>query len=139
MGNLISPIDSIPSNQSTSQEWLNWYDSLKGRYGAKNARIVWLEAWRKHGSTEANTSSFRKEMEGNGIDIDGDYGILSRASDAREDTIDFLTGGVKLFGSVYLIIMVVSFLLIGFILYKLAKNPESTAKIATLVATKGKM
>jgi len=136
MGNLISPVDSIPSNTSTSQEWINWYDSLKKRYGAKSSGVVWLEAWNKNGSYSANDSSFRNQLSKRGIDVDGDVWFLSDLADEGESFLDLVSGGAKILGSLYLISMVVGIALVAFILYKLAKNPESTAKMATLIATK---
>ena len=131
------PIASIPNSSSKQEEWINWHKALKSNFGTQNANSLWVKAWKKFGSPEANTGDLRTYLKSQGITIDSSkWDSIVDAGAGVTDFIGSYFHVAKYFG-IGLGIIVVGGL--GMIVYNLAKNPAQNAGIAARAfVTKGK-
>lgn len=119
----LTPVKTVPNKLSTDQEWMNWYRALKGRYGLDPAIDLFLYAFRKRASSEANSVQLRKFAQSEGFSIDG--GILGGISDTLTGAGEFMQGVLgKISGTgkiiLWVVIAVVLIIAIG-----IARKPEA--------------
>ncbi len=117
----------IPGPNSKAEEWIAWYDMIPGGKSIRNS--LWLQAWSKWGSKDANTTDLRSYMRKEaGIEITtGGAGMVADAAlsvgDKLEDALMMpvyvvAVGGVLALG------------VGGFMAYQALKNPDAVIKIA---------
>ena len=46
----------IPEKSSECSEWISYFKKLEEKFGAENAKTIWLKTWQVNGSTAACTS-----------------------------------------------------------------------------------
>lgn len=60
----------VPESSSECSEWQIYFDKLTKKFGATNARMIWLKTWAVHGSTSCTTNpAFLKFVQKNEIDV----------------------------------------------------------------------
>lgn len=69
---LVNPANDIPTTNSTSNDWINWYDSLDYYFTKQESNYWFLKAWNKRGSSDANDSKLRSFLKSKGIQLDAD-------------------------------------------------------------------
>lgn len=46
----------IPEKSSECSEWISYFKKLEGKFGAENAKTIWLKTWQVNGSTASCTT-----------------------------------------------------------------------------------
>jgi hypothetical protein len=46
----------VPEKSSECSEWISYFKKLEEKFGAENAKTIWLKTWQVNGSTAACTS-----------------------------------------------------------------------------------
>lgn len=46
----------IPEKASECSEWISYFKKLESKFGAENAKTIWLKTWQVNGSTTACTT-----------------------------------------------------------------------------------
>lgn len=61
----------IPEKSSECSEWISYFKKLEGKFGAENAKTIWLKTWQVNGSTTSCTSrpDFNAFFKKNDIDV----------------------------------------------------------------------
>ena len=125
----------IPTKKSSASEWMEWHKALKKYFGGhKIPNDIFLKAWAKRGSSDANTSSLVIYAKDNGFKIESDnvaqeLNIFGR--EFLEDFTMFSKVGTYALGIIVL-------LAIGGLAYKFVKNPKQTAQIISLATPQGR-
>jgi len=119
---------NIPNDTSSSNIWIEWHKGLVARYGKSEANITFEMAWNEYGSTGANDDKLRKYLKSQGYQMDANFG------EKFWDTISYPFKAGRVVSWILIILLV---LIVLAILYMLVKNPESTSKAVTAVATRG--
>ena len=112
----------LPDGSSTAEVWESWYDLIPGSKQTKNA--IWLQAWSKWASADANTSSLREYMKKNaGIEIttDGIGSVIDATKSAVDSIEDFAMMPIYLLMGGAAVIIGLG----GFMVYEGIKNPEA--------------
>jgi len=129
------PVENIPKDGSTQEEWISWHKALKSNFGAQNANALWIKAWKKYGSPGANTNDLRTYASNQGIEI---------SRDAWQTIYDKGIGITDYFGSFFQVAKYMGIALgvviiggIGMAVYNIAKQPGETAGKALGAASKG--
>lgn len=74
---------NIPNLDSNSQNWIDWHKYLLKSFGRKDANEIFMQHWQNIGqNSDANDSSLRAYMSSQGVNISGEYGVFSWATDA---------------------------------------------------------
>ena len=119
------PTLNIPQRNSGSEEWIAWYEVLKSNFGKKNANTLWVKAWARRGSDEANTKNLRDYMSKRGINIE--EGAWDKVVDVAGGVGDFF-GDVIQGGKITAIVLGVIVLGgLGLMVYNIARRPGETA------------
>ncbi len=131
MAEKLDPSLLIPDKKWNANQWVDLYENLVDYFGSKKeARTLWLSAWTKRGSSDANTAELRHKMKENGIDIPSNSigGSILDAGNSYKDIVGnvFSIGGK--IGAVYAVVVVVITLIVVFKLIKML-NPESVGTI----------
>lgn len=71
---------TLPTSKSTDADWIKWVDLVESKYGANLGRQVFLAAWEKFGSQDANTRAFRKHIKDN-YNIEIDESVWNKVAD----------------------------------------------------------
>jgi len=91
----VDPRKNIPDKSSNSGQWKSWHEALDNRYGKKMANEIWILAWNKRSSPNANDADLRRYMEKNGVIVERD--LFAKVGDmqlrASEWINDFLQWG----------------------------------------------
>lgn len=130
----VSQCKKVPNAYSSSAEWITWYDALKKCVGKKNAKMLWSLAWQKYGrqGTDASSSTLRKKMEKEGIEIDKTMG--ESLEDFGYDVGNWFGNGFKFMGVLGYILAGGVVLGILAIIYNIAKDPYRAGRA---VGTRG--
>ena len=136
----VAVIRRIPTRNQSDLIWINWYAALKKQLGRKKANQLFIANWDSQNgdNSEANTSTLRSHLEGNGIDVSG--GILGGVKDT------FL--GVKgYFGTMFQASQIIGITLssivalsVGILVFQIATKPkvrQEAIRVGSAVATRG--
>lgn len=118
------PISSIPQYNSGFEAWINWYDSLKQNFGKKQAKSLWIKAWKIRGNSSANTNELRTYMKKQGVSID--KSAWDSAVDTAVSAGDFFgdVAGVGKYVGIGVAVIVVGGL--GLAIFNIAKRPAES-------------
>ena len=119
---MIKPIDILPKYGASSQEWINFYNSLEDNYGKKDAKLLWVKAWQKRENDGANTVALRNFLRDKGIDIESSY--VEELKDSLFDVTDYFQGRMR-YLNVVLILLILAIVFIA------VKNPDLVSMVAT--------
>jgi hypothetical protein len=120
----VDPIANIPQYNSGFEEWINWYDALKQNFGKKNAKQLWIKAWKIRGNSKANTNELRTYMAKHDITIDKTTwdSVIDTAVNATDIFGDTFTVGRYL--GIGVAIIIVGGL--GLAIFNIAKKPAES-------------
>ncbi len=128
----IDPVQATPPVGSDSSAWVAFHRYLKRRYGARTANSMWSLAWKKRGSSAANTHDLRTYMSSQGLEIDaGTFGSIKDSALAVTDGISDIFGdlyGIGKWATIGVLVVVIGGA--GFLIYNVVRRPEKYAKIA---------
>ena len=124
---------SVPTPNSSSQNWLVWHQNLVRCFGRQGANALFVDAWDRYGRTnpDAFSTSLAQYLQGQGIDIGESFGQKAQIFGAN------LVGSVGGFFNAigYINIAVGAGIAIGFLmlLFNLIYRPEKAAKTLQVV------
>ena len=123
---MIDPSRSIPTASSESQAWVQWHKTLRKVFGKKQANDIWVYAWSKRGGKDAkaNTTDTRNYMSKQGVELDKT--ALSSLADFGDSVGSFFGGMFSVWKWVAIISSVFVLVVLGRILWKLAKDPNKS-------------
>ena len=129
---LITADQNIPTQQSSAEELIAWYQLLPG--SKVTANNVWLQVWQAHNGAKsaANTSELRSWMSANaGISLTTD-GVGSVIDSAKSfvNTIED-AAMLPIYGLIAL--LGIGTIAVGFMIYEGVKNPEEAGKVIEMV------
>jgi hypothetical protein len=137
--NLIDPVANIPSKESTSEQWVLWYKSLKAKVGKDDAVNLFIDRWKQAGSDSANNEELRKYMKSQGVKIGADWkDVVWDTISSPFEFVGDIFGKIESFGIwaiviIALFVVLVLFAVIKF-LFKASDNQELIIKTAGSVA-----
>lgn len=118
----------VPTRTDTADVWKAWYDVLKSSFGKKTANQLFVQAWKRFGSTSVSTNSLREHLKKNGIEI---------STTTWQDIVDKGSGVTDFFGDIFKVgkytgIALAVFVVggIGLAVYNIARNPAASAGTA---------
>lgn len=114
---------SMPNFQSKDFEWINWYEKINGRYGRQDSARLFMAAWRKRGSKDANTYQLRKVLSEDGINIS--EGVLNEIADLGGGISDSFGNIMKIGKYAAFAVGGILILGLGLLVYNVAKNPSA--------------
>tara|TARA_R110000868_G_scaffold150976_2_gene374550 strand:+ start:16593 stop:16997 length:405 start_codon:yes stop_codon:yes gene_type:complete len=123
-------LTNLPSQNSGSQTWIQFYNDLNETLGEKRANRDWMVAWAKRGSSSANTSDLRNELKNHNLTID---------TSAWDDVVDTAGGigsfvggigsGIKTIG--YVSFGIIAFSVIAIVIGVATNTAEITGSAAS--------
>lgn len=116
-------LSSMPNLKSKDIEWINWYDKLSSRYGRRDAASIFLAAWRKRGSKEANTTDLRDRLNDDGIKISEN--VFQEIADKGDSISDAFGNMMKIGKYTAFAVGGILILGLGFAVYNISKNASS--------------
>lgn len=112
------PSKNIPTNVSTSEEWISWHQSLKGWFSKKDANDYWIKFWhqRAGAGSQADTVELRAYMSEQGVELTTDWS--GEVADGLSGIAGFFGDTFKLirnifFGAIILIIALIAYFMIS--------------------------
>ena len=120
---MADPTKIIPTKTSASQSWIEWHRAMRGRYGKKQANILFVKAWELRGGagTSASTNELRQYMADNDVVLDTTTmeSVTDTAYAGLDSVGDFFTMGKYV--TIALGVIVIGGL--GMMVYNIAKQP----------------
>ncbi len=137
---MTTPLQLIPTQQSSSQAWIEWHKAMKSRYGLKEANILFVKAWDKRAGagSSASTNELRTYMLDNKITLD--TSTLESLTDAGYSTLDSI-GGIFTMGK-YAAAIAVGVIVLGgvaMLVFNIAKQPVKAIGSAAKFTPVGKL
>lgn len=131
-GGKVDPTTNIPTRSSAGSAWIQWYTDLKDNFGKKQANALFLKAWQKRGTSDANTHELRELLKKNGVDLE--KGALSSLYDTGAGVIDDIGGFLQMGKYAVYAVGGIAILGLGMVVYNVAKNPGQAAGVALKTA-----
>ena len=126
-------IANMPPYNSKAENWIQWHKDLKSNFGKKIANGLWLKAWRIRGNKECNTSELREYMKKQDVTIDASgWDKFTDAASSGISTI-FQMGAISTY-----VVSATVLGLVGYIVYKILKNPEKGAQLVMMATPQGR-
>jgi len=126
---------NIPTKKSSASEWIDWHKSLKSYFGShKISNDIFVKAWAKRGSSDANTSSLVLYAKKEGFKIEGDN-LAQELNIFGREWLSNITMFSKV-GTYGLGIIIL--LAIAGLAYKLVRNPKGTMQIISMATPAGR-
>lgn len=128
---MANPTQIIPTKVSSSQAWMQWHKAMKGRYGKKEANILFVKAWdlRAGKGTDASTGELREYLKDNDVVLD---------TTTMEDVTDSVSSGLDFVGDFFTVgkymTFAVGFIVVGglaILIFNIVKNPIKSAQAAS--------
>jgi len=113
-------IMQTPTLYSSSQNWIEWHAYLKKNLGTKDANQLFMEHWAKIGQgSNANDAALRSYLKSQGIQVEGEYFLLSGLADTWQSTN---TGFKKIGSSANLGVFIVIIMIVVAVYFLFIKN-----------------
>ena len=111
----------LPNLNSNAQYWIDWHKYLKKELGKEGANDTFMRAWQAVGQkSNANDATLRAYAKTQGLQIEGNYSIISDAADTWQSVN---TGGKKIGSSFSIGVILLILMLVGAV-YFLFLKPE---------------
>jgi len=111
----------LPNLNSNAQYWIDWHKWLKKELGKEGANDTFMRAWQAVGQkSNANGPTLRAYAKTQGLQIEGNYSIISDAADTWQS---INTGGKKIGSSFSIGVILLILMLVGAV-YFLFLKPE---------------
>jgi hypothetical protein len=126
----------IPSNNSTGEQWKQFYISLDATFPKQQANEIFLAFWNNRGNKSSVTTDLLTFMKSKGVVIDAP--LKARAGEMVGNIKDSVSDLFKFsFGSSILVTGIALILAIKLI-NNFIKDPNKYAGVAKTIATKGR-
>jgi hypothetical protein len=125
----LKSIATIPSINSSDEEWIAWHKNLKRETGKINANDLFIRAWKQRKNenpifgSKANTSKLRNYLSSQGLDLSGD-GAFGFAYDVMDNIEDFAISAFNTGKWMFIIILAVVLIPLFIMMLNIAKNPQ---------------
>jgi hypothetical protein len=120
---MTDPSKRIPGVTANSAQWIAWHKAmLKFGYAKDDANALFLEAFSKSGSYDANDYNLREYVQTQGFEITG--GLGSSAYDGAIDTYSAFDNILPNISGFVLVGVIIVIAIFGFVGYQLFKNDE---------------
>ncbi len=125
----VKAVQIMPTVSSQDKDWIAWSDFVIDNYGSTLGKQIFINAWQKRGSRNANTRTIRLHLKNN-HEIEIDESVWDNVVDIGGGIGDSFAKVMKV-GKIttYVVIGIVGVTIVG-IAYSLIKNP-SNALLAT--------
>jgi len=126
----------IPNRQSSASSWIEWHKSLlKEGYSRNDANIIFLKAWERRQTEEANTLELRAYLESKGVLVE------PSGWDALVDVITTPFGlakvGLQGMAGVVAVVVILVLILAFRLIWKITTDPNETLETALAIRTGG--
>jgi len=110
----------LPNQNSSSQYWIDWHKYLKKELGKEGAKDTFMRAWQAVGQkSNANDATLRAYAKTQGLQIEGNYSIISGAADTWQSVN---TGGKKIGSSFFIGVILLMLMLVGAVYFLFLKD-----------------
>jgi hypothetical protein len=116
----------IPKLTSTDIEWINWMKLLDKDFDRTTSVAIFLNLWKKRGTTNARTLTLRNFMKDK-YNVDLSEGVIDAAVDLGGGFVDTIGGVFKVGKVVFLVTTGIIFVAVGAAIYSVIKNPSNLA------------
>lgn len=124
----MNPSVVMPNSTSSDQEWISWHQSMRKKYGKKNANQLFAERWNARKPKSSNTGQLRDYMKDQGVVIDSGT-LLGDIRDTGTGIMDKVGSVLPYIGGYGVALLIVPILLTSIVVWQAMKNPETTGKI----------
>jgi len=115
----------LPNLNSNAQYWIDWHKYLKKELGKEGANDTFMRAWQAVGQkSNANGPTLRAYAKTQGLQIEGNYSIISDAADTWQSVNKSVNTGVKKISSSFSIGVILLMLMLVGAVYFLFLKPE---------------
>ena len=125
---IVKSLQNLPSVNSSDQQWIAWYKTLRSEVGKKGANALFLRAWEKRKNagllgSSANTQNLREFLAKQDIDVrpDGIFAYPITALEYAENAIDTAFGISKW---TFIILACLVLIPVAILLFNVARNPK---------------
>ena len=131
----INPIDILPNEKSSSDEWIQFYNALNKVYGTDSANVAFIARWAKRGQ---NGSADVLEVEkGTGLTLSQTF--IQSIEKAGASTVSYIGGFFETMGSgtkiiFYSAIGLAVILVGGLVIRVITLSAEDAGKVAGTAA-----
>ena len=110
----------LPNQNSNAQYWIDWHKYLKKELGKEGAKDTFMRAWQAVGQkSNANGPTLRAYAKTQGLQIEGNYSIISDAADTWQSVN---TGGKKIGSSFFIGVILLMLMLVGAVYFLFLKD-----------------
>ena len=129
----VKPIDLLPNEKSSADEWVSFYQSLKARYGKEAAMYAFIKRWSLRRG-DANVNDIEK-----GTDLELSKSFLEGVQKVGISSVNYVGGFINTIGTGGKVIFYSSIglgiILVGGIIYRLITlSAEDAGKVAGTAA-----
>lgn len=112
---------NIPIASTPDSGWIAWHIAQKRELGQQNANDLFSQAWAKtgNGSWASNTDTLRNYAKTQGIQLEGNFGVLS---DVSSGFGSINRGGAKIGNTVTIGIVLVCIMIIAAVYFLFLKQ-----------------
>lgn len=116
----------IPKLTSTDIEWINWMKLLDKDFDRTTSVAIFLNLWKKRGTTNARTLTLRSFMKDK-YNVDLSEGVIDAAVDLGGGFVDTIGSVFKVGKVVFLVTTGIIVVAVGAAIYSVIKNPSNLA------------
>ena len=116
----------IPKLTSTDIEWINWMKLLDKDFDRTTSVAIFLNLWKKRGTTNARTLTLRNFMKDK-YNVDLSEGVIDAAVDLGGGFVDTIGSVFKVGKVVFLVTTGIIVVAVGAAIYSVIKNPSNLA------------
>jgi len=110
----------LPNLNSNAQYWIDWHKYLKKELGKEGANDTFMRAWQAVGQkSNANDATLRAYAKTQGLQIEGNYSIISGVADTWQSVN---TGGKKIGSSFSIGVILLILMLVGAVYFLFLKD-----------------
>ena len=111
----------LPNSYSNYQYWIDWHKYLVKTLDKSNANDTFMRNWQVVGqnSSSGNDPALRAYMKTQGVEIKGEYGVLSSLSDSWQSVN---SGAKKIGGTAQIGVFIIILMLVGAVYFLFIKD-----------------
>ena len=121
----------IPESSAACGEWIAYFKKLEDKFGAENAKMIWLRTWQANGSSMCTSNSdFTKFLKKHDIDVSNiGTRLLAGAGDLGEG---ILGAGISLTKIIQYGIPIIGLaVVLGIVIMVARSGPDMTEMVAS--------
>jgi hypothetical protein len=131
---IVTSLNYLPSENSSDQQWIDFYEQMAKEVGSSNAGVLWTKAWAQRKNegllgSSADTSNLRSYMATVGINIQAD-GLFGFAVNGFNSLASSVESAFNIGKWIFLIIAILVIIPVFMMAMNLAKNPGEALKVA---------